>query len=138
MSKIVERLKSFIVDINYIMDFVNDNFGTENILGRKNSLAIPARNYEIKNSRIKGYAFHGYGCLFQFKNHFIDIEFEQNRLGFKSHSFLRYLENDDTGQTIESIIAFLNEQVKNGILEMGNAIYFTKDSGPHSRKYVTT
>lgn len=65
MGKILDKMfRLFLVDVRYIQAFVFENFGRGKFLINKNRQKFLSSNYSIENSRIKGYGFHGYGCLF--------------------------------------------------------------------------
>jgi hypothetical protein len=113
----------FIAKYKTALLFISENFGEKEILFRKNNGSIQARNLEIKNSQIKGYVFHGSGCDFKFKKDTIDIEFENDSIGFTNwslYSFARKINSDISEDVIES---FLDDKVNEKVIRFNNKIY---------------
>ncbi|MBB2951677.1 MULTISPECIES: DUF6896 domain-containing protein [Sphingobacterium] len=115
-SKFIEKLK-------LVLRYILENFGEKEILMRKNQGLIQNRNFGIKNSQIKGYVFHGYGCDFRFKNEDVDIEFENDNIGFTDWSFYLFVDGHNSEITEAMCKAFLKEKVEKQELRFLNRIY---------------
>lgn len=113
----------FIEKFKIALLFISKNFGDRDILIRKNLGFIQNRNFEIKNSQVKGYIFHGYGCDIIFKNNSLDIEFEDDYVGFTSWSFYSFAYKINLEITEEDVNFFLNEKVYNQELRFVNRIF---------------
>ena len=113
----------FISKFKIVLAFISENFGDREILLRKNQGFIQSRNLEIKNSPIKGYVFHGSGCDFKFKKDSLDIEFENNNIGFTDWSFYTFVKNINSEITEKEIKEFLKSKVKSNELKFNNQIY---------------
>ena len=112
-----ELFKLFLSDLIYIRSFISENFGEDKILLNKNQGKFLSRDYSIKNSRIKGYAFHGYGCLFQFKDSYVDIDLRFEKIGFTVESLSKYLEQKGKELDTDKIQEFLKAEVRFRSLE---------------------
>jgi len=115
-SKFIEKLK-------LVLRYILANFGEKEILMRKNQGLIQNRNFGIKNSQIKGYVFHGYGCDFRFKNEDVDIEFENDNIGFTDWSFYLFVDGHNSEITEAMCKAFLKEKFEKQELRFLNRIY---------------
>lgn len=113
----------FIEKFKIALLFISKNFGDRDILIRKNLGFIQNRNFEIKNSQVKGYIFHGYGCDIIFKNNSLDIEFEDDYVGFTTWSFYSFAYKINLEITEEDVNFFLNEKVYNQELRFINRIF---------------
>ncbi len=90
---------------------------------RKNQGLIQSSNLEIMNSTIKGYIFHGSGCDFRFKRDNIDVEFENDSIGFTEWSFYSFAKKNNSEMTEEEINEFLNKKINSNKLRFNNKIY---------------
>ena len=113
----------FIREFKIILLFISEEFGDKDILKLKNKGVIEARNLDIKNSKISGYIFHGFGCDFILKNKTLDIEFDNDNIGFTSWSFFTYSKEINKKITEEDIDKFLKEKVAANELSYNNKIY---------------
>lgn len=113
----------FIEKLKVVLLFISENFGDKEILIRKNQGHIQSRNLEIKNSQIKGYIFHGSGCDFRFKKDTVDIEFENDNIGFTDWSFYSFAKKINSEITEKDVKVFLNARVKEQELRFNNRIY---------------
>lgn len=112
-------------DINQIIHFLEMNFGKGDYLKMKNSGILPNRNYEIKNSTITGYSFHGYGCSFQFKKRYdVDVEFHDCIVGFTSWGFRSFLAEKGVGMNENEVSSFLNVNVHKERLKYSGRVYY--------------
>lgn len=123
MKEIDEIYLIFIEDFKLVLEFISEHFGETNVLLRKNQGFIPGRNLSIKNSRIKGYMFHGYGCEFVLKDHTVDIEFEDDRIGFTGWSFFLYSEKVNSQITEKESEEFLAKKVSEEVLKFSGKIF---------------
>lgn len=123
MKDINEIYVSFIKDFQLVLDFISEHFGEKDILLRKNQGIIPKRNLSLKNSGIKGYMFHGFGCEFVLKDRTIDIEFDDNRVGFTGWSFFVYSKHVNSQITEKGSDEYLNQKVHEGVLKYSGKIY---------------
>lgn len=114
---------NFIEKLKLVLRYILENFGEKEILMRKNQGLIQNRNFGIKNSQIKGYVFHGYGCDFSFKNENVDIEFENDNIGFTDWSFYLFVKGNNSEITEAMCKAFLKEKVEKQELRFLNKIY---------------
>lgn len=114
---------NFIEKLKLVLRYILENFGDKEILMRKNQGLIQNRNFGIKNSQIKGYVFHGYGCDFRFKNEDVDIEFENDNIGFTDWSFYLFVDGHNSEITEAMCKAFLKEKVEKQELRFLNRIY---------------
>jgi len=101
----------FIKNFKTVLLFIEEHFGDKDILVRKNAGLIPERNFGVKNSEIKGYVFHGSGCGFTLKNNVLDIEFNENNIGFTNWSFYSYSLNIKSDITKRETEQFLNGKI---------------------------
>lgn len=115
-----DLFKLFLADLLYIQSFIFENFGKNKILLSKNQRKFLSRDYSIKNSRIKGYAFHGHGCLFQFKDFHINIDLRFDKVGFTIESLSKYLRQRSTAMEIDEIEKFLKTQIELKIIEFSD------------------
>lgn len=122
MRNLNDVFNEYITGIKYVSNFINQHFGNENILEKKNSGKIADRDLTIKNSLIKGYIFHGYGCEFRFKKYTIDIEFlSDNSIAFSEWSFYMFCKKELPDISQSDIRDVLNEKQRGGIiLSKGN------------------
>jgi hypothetical protein len=116
-------LEVFMENLEYIQLFVAKNWGN-NILERKNSGEISNSDFNIKNSSITGYAFHGYGCFFKLKDYTIDIEFLEDEVCFKLWNIKSFVNSCNPRIEENEIIEKLSELVSNGILKKYNDYFF--------------
>ncbi len=123
MNGIDVFFKDYCFLINQIILFLKNNFGDGDYLKMKNSGTIPARNYDLKGSSVTGYAFHGNGCGFQFKNFEVDIEFEDGEIGFTSWSFYLFLKDKLAGTNEDLVEKFLNKMIDENKLKFSGKIY---------------
>ncbi|MBX3254766.1 MAG: hypothetical protein KF862_11550 [Chitinophagaceae bacterium] len=126
MNSLENIYSDFIKRFQSILVFIVKNFGTKSILIKKNKRLIPERNLSIKDSNIKGYVFHGSGCQFIFKNLNVDIEFNNDNIGFTEWGFYRFVESEKFHITEEEVNSFLLEKVKNNELAYDGKIYVIK------------
>lgn len=112
-----DLFKLFLADLIYIQSFVFENFGKNKILENKNQGKFLSRDYSIKNSRIKGYAFHGYGCLFQFRDFYIDVDLRFDKVGFTIECLSKYLQQKSSEIEIGEIEKFLKTEIELKIIE---------------------
>lgn len=103
---------SFLNDLKYIQTFIFEHLGKQQILLNKNKGEIAERDYSIKNSRIKGYAFHGYGCLFQFKDFHIDIDLRFDKIGFNKETLSIYCHKKGMEFLEDEIQSHLDFQIR--------------------------
>ena len=113
----------FIAKLKVVLLFISENFGEKEILLRKNQGVVKSKNLEIKNSQIKGYVFHGSGCDFRFKKYSIDIEFENDNIGFTDWSLYSFAKEINSDITEEVIKEFLKEKINEKLLRFNNKIY---------------
>ena len=85
-----------------------------------------SRNLELKNSKIKGYVFHGSGCNFKFKHENFDIEFENDNIGFTGWSYYCFAKNVNSEITEMEINNFLCTKVNEQKLKFTGKIYNIK------------
>ena len=123
MENLDNTYVDFIAKFKIVLLFISKNFGDKEILIRKNQGLIQSRNLEIKNSLIKGYVFHGSGCDFRFKNDTLDIEFENDHIGFTDWSFYSYAKKNNSDKTEEELRVFLHEKVDQQELRFRSRIY---------------
>jgi hypothetical protein len=123
MESLNDIYVDFIAKFKIVLLFISENFGDREILFRKNQGSIQSRNFEIKNSPIKGYVFHGYGCDFVFKKGSLDIEFENDNIGFTHWSFYSFAKNINSNIKEEDIIDFLFKKVNDNEIKFNNKIY---------------
>lgn len=114
---IEDIIKEFLKDIKYIQIFITENWGIHNIFERKNKGDIPNVDFNIKDSLIKGYSFHGCGCLFKFKNKSVDVELLDNTLSFTLWSVKVFVYNYIKDIDDDLISKELSKLVKNNILD---------------------
>lgn len=126
MNSLENIYSDFIKRFRSILIFIANNFGAESITIKKNKGLIPKRNLSIKNSSIKGYVFHGSGCQFIFKNLNVDVEFNNDKVGFTEWSFYRFVENEKFPVTEEEVNSFLLGKVKASELTYDGVIYTIK------------
>lgn len=123
MNEIDVFFKDYCSLIGQIVLFLKNNFGEGDYLKMKNSGVIPARNYELKGSPITGYAFHGNGCGFQFKNFEVDIEFEDGEIGFTPWSFYIFLKHKLSGINEDVVENFLKKMIDENTLRFSGKMY---------------
>lgn len=116
----------FIEKFKIALLFISKNFGDKDVLVRKNLGLIQNRNFEIKNSQVKGYVFHGYGCDIIFKNNSLDIEFEDDYVGFTSWSFYSFAHENNLKITEDEVESFLNKKVYKQELKFRNRVFEIK------------
>lgn len=117
----------FVEKFKMVLLFISENFGDKGILIRKNQGLIQSKNLAISNSPVKGYIFHGSGCDFRLKNDSLDIEFENDSIGFTDWSFYCFAKKFKSGITEMEIKEFLNDKVKENRLKFNNKIYEIND-----------
>jgi len=124
MKESIEGLYTeFLSKYRIVLLFISENFGTKGILASKNCGLIPHRQFDIKNSQIKGYVFHGYGCEFMFKRGTIDVEFCNDSIGFTEWSFYCFTIENKLTTTQTGIKIFLEEKVERQELKFNGVIY---------------
>lgn len=123
MKSINDIYVDFIERFKITLLFISENFGDKDVLKLKNQGAIQARNLDIRNSKISGYIFHGFGCEFRFKNNILDVEFDNDNIGFTSWSFFSYLNKINSQTTEEEIERFLKGKVSSNELKYNKKIY---------------
>lgn len=122
MKSLNDTYIDFLHKFKAIRLFINENFGFKDILIRKNQGLIKEREFGIKNSKVTGYVFHGFGCEFRLNNEIIDIEFgTNNSIGFTKWSFFSYCKQFNTHITELEVEKYLQRQV-----EMNSLIYTGK------------
>ncbi len=104
--------------------FLIRNFGNGNYLKMKNKGIIPSRNYEIKDSNITGYCFHGYGCGFQFRDFEIGVEFKKGKIGFTAWDFFSFLSERLADIDEDKCELYLAALVKKGLLNFDDNVFF--------------
>jgi len=119
MSKLVSELK--VVD-----DFMNANFGAIDVLLNKNRGLFPSRRIDLKNSRIKGYMFHGYSCFFQFSSFGIDVDLDEDRPGITYKTIRLYMEHNGISMQGDQLMPLIREHLEKGILYQHGESYWIK------------
>ena len=119
-----ESLDFFVKHILVSKAFLVEKFGETDYLKLKNSGVIPHKEHNVKNSQVKGYSFHGYGCSFNFKNFEIDVEFEDDLIGFTCWAFYIFLKRRNEEVDSKEVCIFLDNQLEKGKLKKGKKIYF--------------
>lgn len=123
----MESLDSIYVDFiekfKAVLSFISENFGNREILLRKNQGLILSRNLDVKKSKITGYIFHGSGCEFRFKNTLLDIEFDQDHIGFTGWSFYFYSQSINPQITEIETDKYLRGKVRDSELKYSGRIF---------------
>lgn len=126
MTNIDEEYISFIEKFKIVLQFISEKMGDKDILIRKNKGFIQDRNIQIKGSKITGYIFHGSGCEFRFKNHIIDIYFDNDKIGFTTWSFYTYMKSVFPEISEIETENYLHGKMQKGQLDHNGVIYRLK------------
>jgi hypothetical protein len=79
--------------------------------------------FNVKNSNIKAYAFHGFGCDFIFKDNNLDVEFENGEMGFTIWSFYIFAKRTNLSITEEQIKSFIDSKILEGYIQPYGKIF---------------
>lgn len=117
--------KEFSSCILEITKFIKKNFGIGDYLKMKSEGLISNQQYGIKGEfPITGYSFHGYGCGFQFKTFQVDIEFDDNIIGFTAWSFYSYVNKTEKQITENDVNSFLSQKIEKEELKYSGKVYY--------------
>jgi hypothetical protein len=126
MNKEKSNLDEFLKDLNYIREFLESRFGIENILIRKNGGAFLDRDDNVRESKIKSYAFHGNGCFIRFNSFFIDVDLRYNAVSFNKKTLQLYFQSKDIVLTDLELLQQLDILLSENVLEKRNELYVLK------------
>lgn len=123
MQDLDELFFLFKTDVQFLVNFIRQNFGDKDILRLKNKGGIPKSDYNVKGSRVKSYSFHGYGCTFSFKGYSVDIEFSNDDVGFTSWSFYLFAKKSLKELEQWEVEQFLKHMEDLGKIKYSHPIY---------------
>lgn len=114
--------QEFLIKFKLIFDLINSMLHSTKLKNLKH--AYIEGKFDLTKNKIKELQFHGNGCGFRFKNNFlIDIEFDNEIIGFTHWSLYLFLKARIKNIEEEEVEFFLNEKLKNNELEYSGKIF---------------